>query len=34
MMRNGYTRAGLALSLAAAIGLGYIAYLQYRLAAS
>jgi len=32
MMRNGYTRAGFALSLAAAIGLGYIAYLQYRLA--
>lgn len=32
MQRNGYTRAGLALSLAAAIGLGYIAYLQYRLA--
>ena len=31
-MRNGYTRAGFALSLAAAIGLGYIAYLQYRLA--
>lgn len=31
-MRNGYTRTGFALSLAAAIGLGYIAYLQYRLA--
>lgn len=32
MQRHGYTRAGFALSLAAAIGLGYIAYLQYRLA--
>lgn len=32
MMRNGYTRTGFALSLAAAVGLGYIAYLQYRLA--
>lgn len=32
MQRRGYTRAGFALSLAAAIGLGYIAYLQYRLA--
>jgi len=32
MKRDAYTRAGLALSLAAAIGLGYIAYLQYQLA--
>lgn len=31
MQRRGYTRAGFALSLAAAISLGYIAYLQYRL---
>jgi len=32
MQRSGFTRASLAISLAAAIGLGYIAYLQYRLA--
>jgi hypothetical protein len=32
MQRSGFTRAGMAISLAAAIGLGYIAYLQYRLA--
>jgi hypothetical protein len=31
MKRNGFTRASLALSLAAAIGLGYTAYLQYQL---
>jgi hypothetical protein len=32
MQRSGFTRVGMAISLAAAIGLGYIAYLQYRLA--
>ncbi|MDP3266085.1 MAG: hypothetical protein Q8M39_04585 [Sulfuricurvum sp.] len=32
MQRYGYTRAGMAISLAAAVGLGYIAYLQYSLA--
>ncbi|HEX5710956.1 MAG TPA: hypothetical protein VFX68_06375 [Sulfuricurvum sp.] len=32
MMRNGYTRIGFILSLAAAFGLGYTAYVQYRIA--
>ncbi|MDP1784920.1 MAG: hypothetical protein Q8K81_05795 [Sulfuricurvum sp.] len=32
MHRNGYTRASLAISLIAAAGLGYVAYLQYSLA--
>jgi hypothetical protein len=32
MQRSGFTRVSLAISLTAAIGLGYIAYLQYRLA--
>lgn len=32
MQRYGYTRASLAISLLAAAGLGYIAYLQYQLA--
>ncbi|MFA6189286.1 MAG: hypothetical protein WC680_08410 [Sulfuricurvum sp.] len=32
MQRKGYTRAGMAISLVAAAGLGYIAYLQYSLA--
>ncbi|MDP3300744.1 MAG: hypothetical protein Q8S36_02125 [Sulfuricurvum sp.] len=32
MQRYGYTRASLAIALLVAAGLGYIAYLQYRLA--
>lgn len=32
MQRQGYTRAGMAISLVAAAALGYIAYLQYSLA--
>lgn len=32
MKRRGYTRVSLAIALAAAAGLGYIAYLQYQLA--
>ena len=31
-MHKGYTRASLAIALVAAVGLGYIAYLQYELA--
>jgi hypothetical protein len=32
MMRNGFTRIGFILSLGAAFGLGYTAYVQYRIA--
>lgn len=32
MMRNGFTRIGFILSLGAAVGLGYAAYVQYRIA--
>lgn len=32
MQRKGYTRASLAISLVVAVGLGYVAYLQYSLA--
>ena len=32
MMRNGFTRIGFIVSLAAAFGLGYTAYVQYRIA--